>query len=558
MALDDATSKKWIRCKADEMAYDAGCRVDESRGQLVLDFWETNLKLYEGAFAGLPFKAQPWQHDFVMRLFGWVEYSEKWQRWVRRFRTCNLWIPKKNGKSPTLAAIGLYLLFADGEQGGKTYFFAKDGQQARDIAGTHALKMFYSSDVLSDPDRASVNKNLMQITDWTTNSILRPASSGNARSKDSKEGLNGNILIDETHVVDRDAVDILAGAGISREEPLRVEVSTAGSNPAGYGKWRFDYGEKVNAGLVEDLQHLHIAYAVPQNLTDAELAKDPEHYGKLANPGWGHTIDPKEFTRSYKRACVSPHELSKFKMYRLNVWANADNPWLNPLHWSNCATKDRAKYLDSLRGSMCWAGLDLSKTRDTTALVLCFEPESAGKPYRLLPFFFLPEESAGQMRDKVPYQDWQASGSITLTDGNVTDYEAIKQFIVSLREEYDIQQLFFDPWNASHLCQQLDTEGLSCIEFGQGVSRMNEPTKEFERLVTSRMIEHDDNPCMNWQIGNATVKSDANGNVKVVKPKPDDYRKVDGCVAAIMALQGAMSGMGGATTYYDENELEIG
>src|SRR5262249_57614699 len=122
--------------------------LDEGRGQCAVTWIESYCRLYEGDWAGQPMKLSDWQLDCTMRLFGWIRYSEKWKRWIRRFRAASIWVAKKNKKSPTLAAWGLYLLCGDGEQGQKIFHAAKDGQQARKIAGEHAKQMLLQSDEL--------------------------------------------------------------------------------------------------------------------------------------------------------------------------------------------------------------------------------------------------------------------------------------------------------------------------------------------------------------------------------------------------------------------------
>ena len=289
----DKLTKRWIRNESDERAAAAGYRFDEAKGQFVVDWMYEYLCLYEGDWAGEPFVCKDWQLEATMRLFGWIKQSDRWGRDVRRFRKASIWVAKKNKKSPTLAAWGLYLLAGDGEQGQKVFVAAKDGQQAREIAGKHAVEMMLQSPQLST--ECKLNKNSMQITHESTRSFLRPLSSANTRIKEAKEGINGSVLIDETHVVDRDFINRISRAGISRSEPLHIEVSTAGNNPDSYGKERYDYAQRVLRGEHVDHQLFAMCHEAPQDLTDADLDADPVKYGKMANPAWGHTIGEEEY-----------------------------------------------------------------------------------------------------------------------------------------------------------------------------------------------------------------------------------------------------------------------
>ena len=268
IALPDNTNL-WIRNAADERAVRDGCWFDTQAAAWAVWWIEHYCTLYEGRYAGQPMwlrgchdhdslpkahsiefdKALPtyaerlqahaeymrdglacdWQLDAVARLFGWQYNNPEIPRPIRRFTDASWWVPKKNKKSPTLAAIGLYLLCGDGEMGQKVYFGAKDGQQAKDIAGKHAIEMMLQNPLLVS--ECSHHKNTAQITHHPTKSILKPLSSNNSANQESKEGLNGSLLIDETHVVDRAFMARVDRMGISRDEPIILTTSTAGNNP---------------------------------------------------------------------------------------------------------------------------------------------------------------------------------------------------------------------------------------------------------------------------------------------------------------------------------------
>jgi len=316
----DALTRRWIRNESDERAAANGCWFDEARAQHVIDFAEQCLCLYEGDDAGRPLIPRDWQIEVTMRLFGWVRFDADWGRSVRRFRKAGIWVPKKNKKSPTLAWWGIYLFCRDGEPGQKIFSAAKDGEQAK-IAHRHALEMVASSPELST--ECKINKSTLQITHLATRSTYSILAGDNA---ESREGINGSLLIDECHVVSKKLAKIIKGAGISRSEPLQIEVSTAGNNTDSYGKERYDYGKGVESGAFHDERFLFVAYEAPQTLTDAELDADPAKYGRMANPAWGHTVKPGEFLDDYNASKNSLSELTTFKTYRLNIWSQSANP----------------------------------------------------------------------------------------------------------------------------------------------------------------------------------------------------------------------------------------
>ncbi len=323
----DKITRRWIRNKIDERAaLDYGCRFNEERAAHVCDFFQSHLVLYEGAeYAGQLIKLMPWQVEFLSQAFGWEIWSDDWQRWVRRFNTVFCWCPKKQGKSPLAAGVGLYHLVADGEQGNHVHLAARDGKQAR-IMMKHAHAFVNSSPNLAAA--CTIVKRDGSIIHHETQSDFAVVSGDNIKGQ---EGLNGSgLIIDECHVVNRKLAKTLEHLGASRSEPMQFGVSTAGNDPDGWGYGQYDYGKKVAAGLIHDIHFLHVFYGVDETAGPDVLA-NPKTW-KAANPSWGHTIKPAEFKTRHDRALGQGiADYNEFCMYRLNRWQRALSPWL-PYH----------------------------------------------------------------------------------------------------------------------------------------------------------------------------------------------------------------------------------
>tara|TARA_B100000809_G_scaffold154054_1_gene151426 strand:- start:6850 stop:8487 length:1638 start_codon:yes stop_codon:yes gene_type:complete len=544
--MADKVTARWTLNDADERAVVNGCRMDETRGQHIIDFCQQHLRLYEGEYAGQRVELMDWQHDLLMRLFGWVKFSDDWNREVRRFTRCSLWVPKKSGKSPLAAMVGLYLMTADGERGQKVFSAAKDGKQAG-IVHAHAKAMVEMSPALAAECKINNTSGVIAHTPTrSTYSILR------GDNIKGQEGLNGSVIIDETHVVDSRLASVLEYMGASRAEPIQFEVSTAGNNPQGYGKRQWDYGRAVNEGMIHDDSFLAVEYSAPQATTDADCG-DVEIW-KAANPSWGVTIKQGEFEQSYQRAQRSLTDFQTWKMYRLNIWTSAQNIWLRKADWKECQADITE---DEMAGRDCFIGLDLSRTRDMTAAV-CVFPGDDGETYTVLPYFWLPEETAKANSHLASYLDWSAGGYLELTPGNVVDYSYVEQRIIDLAGLFNVQGLVFDPTYAEELTQRLEANnGIPREAFRQTIMMFAGPTAEFERLVIGKHLRHPGHPVLDWQAGHVQVKQDNNANKRPVKPVHDDPKKIDGIVAAIMALGRAQAEAPPVYDYYEDNTLEL-
>lgn len=545
----DSLTKRWIQNASDERAASRGCRFDGYRADHVCEFFETTLVLYEGERAGQPFSLMEWQRDLLSRLFGWVRFSDFYGREIRRFKQASVWKPKKNGKSPTLAGIGCYLLYCEGEGGQKIYTAAKDGKQAR-IAHEHAMQMVLQNELLSRISK--VHRGTGEIYFPEIHGTYGILAGDNIKGQ---EGRNASILVDETHVVDERLAKVIRYAGISKAEGLFAEFSTTGDDTESYGKKQQDYGRTVESGEVDDDSFLFHCHEAPLTASDEDLCNDRSLW-YAANPALGVILDEAEFAASLTQARTKGvADWRTFKMYRFNHWTESVGAWLSPEDWRKARVS--ATWQD-FAGEPCWVGLDLSKARDTTAAVFVFkEGEADESTFTLVPFFWLPKNEAERIGHKVPYLEWAKSGAIRLIDGKAVDYQVVLSDLVELCGAVDVRTVCFDKHYAENLTQELADEcGMERREFPQTMTEFAGPTATFERLLLDGKLKHSGNPVFDWHAKNVAVKTDLNNNKRPVKPKDDDVRKIDGIVAAIMGLAAAIQDSGGG--FYEHNELEVG
>ena len=168
-----------------------------------------------------------------------------------------------------------------------------------------------------------------------------------------------------------------------------------------------------------------------------------------------------------------------------------------------------------------WVGVDLSATTDITAVVALVEDSENPEIYDVVPFFFVPEERIVERsrRDRVPYVLWRDQGYIVATEGNIVDYDVVRQQVRELGEVLDVVEIPIDRWNSTGLQTQLTGDGFVVAQFGQGFASMSAPTKELERMLLSKRLRHGGNPVLRWMASNVAVVQDAAGNMKPAKDK---------------------------------------
>lgn len=499
-------------------------------------FVERYLRHTKGRWAGDSFLLQDWQRDEIIRpLFGWKRSDG-----TRRYRTAYIEIPRKNGKSTLSSALALYLLFADGEPGAEVYSAAADRDQAR-IVFDQAKAMVEESPSLAK--RATLYKNSIVIP--KTRSTYRVLSA----DAFTKHGLNASgVIFDELHAQpNRELYDVLTTSTGARAQPLMVMITTAGYDRESICWEQHEYARQLLEGVLTDPSYF--AYIAAADFEDDWT--DPAIWAK-ANPGLDVTVSSEYLEEQCTRARQTPAYQNTFRRLHLNQWTSQESRWLDMQAWDKCADP-----LPDLAGRACYAGLDLASTTDIAALVLCFPPVEEKEPFWLIPFFWIPSDNMIERarRDRVPYDAWARDGLISATPGNVIDYTYIRQQINELGEAYQIKQIAFDRWGAELLRQQLEEDGFEMVQMGQGFASMSAPSKELLRLVLSRGLMHGGNPVLRWMADNVTVKQDAAGNLKPDKGKSRE--KIDGIVAAIMAIDRATRNDGEKPSVYEERGVRV-
>ncbi|OUZ05855.1 terminase [Bacillus pumilus] len=226
----------------------------------------------------------------------------------------------------------------------------------------------------------------------------------------------------------------------------------------------------------------------------------------------------------------------------MNIWVNRkENGYMDMSRWNKC---DGLIELSELRGMECTVGADLSAKIDLTSVDFEFRKD---EEYIVLSHSFIPEDTlAEKMKtDKVPYDIWAQQGWITVTPGSVVDYNFVKEYIKTMESdnEFKIKEICADPWNATQFMQDMEAEGYVVVEIRQGMATLSGPTKDFREQVYQKKIIHNNNPVLNWAIGNAVTKQDANENIMLDKSKATE--RIDPIAAVINSHVRCMLKAGG-------------
>lgn len=512
----DPTTTAWIRNRSDQIAAERGYFYHPASAERVILF----------AQAICHTTPMPWQADVIRRLYGWRKPDGS-----RRFTRGYISVAKKNGKTLLASLLSAYTLICEG---GSVVSAANCRTQAAEVFADmekfvlHSPALRKRCKVVPSTKRILVNSTLANYHAMTADA----ATGDGVRAKLS--------ILDEYHrFTSSDMYDILQPAGVGQVEPLFITITTSGSSLVSPCGNLYEYAKRVEAGNIIDDAELGFFTAIYEAEEEDDISLEATWH--KANPALGYAMDLPQFRADFCEASQSPTRLATYRRLHMNQWVSADTEgaWLDQECWANCF--DPSVTPDMLKGRECWAGLDLSSTRDVTALVLIFKLDS-GK-YYLLPHFWLPaaDMQKRERRDGVPYWSWAQvpANNLTLTEGNVVDYSFLRTKIGELRTLYQIQNVRYDRWNSQQLINDLVQDGANMVPFGQGYGSMNGPSKDFERLVLSSAMHHGNNPLLNHMAAKVVIATDSAGNIKPCKQK--STQRIDGIVASVMALAGAIA-----------------
>lgn len=497
------------------------------RAERVQKFIESYCTYSKGEWAGQPFRLLPWQHDeLILPLFGTINDDG-----YRQFRTAYCEIPKKNGKTELCAALGLYMLTNDGEDGAEVYLAAADRDQAS-IAYLAASAM-----VRNNPNLEKHLKTLdsrKRIIYQKKNSFMQVLSSESY----TKHGLSPScVIIDEIHAHPNDELwtVLTAGTDYARRQQVVLVITTAGIYNKESIWWRLrSKAQQVAAGVIEDPRFLPVLY-----LADPEK-DDPgdEELWKRVNPSLNQIFTLDKIRQDYNEARQNPIDFANFCRFRLNIPIKQQSRWMPMGAWDKCGGEIQ---MEVLTGKVCFGGLDLSSKLDLSAYVLVFPPQAGIDKWVVLPRFYCPDDSIVQRSrsDRVPYLAWADAGHIKSTPGNVIDYAYIENDILEDSRRFQLLEIAYDPWGATDLAVRLLNEhGINVCEMRQGAKSFSEPAKDILVKVMQGQINQGKHPVLRWCTDNLVMVPDANENIRPAKDKATD--RIDGFVALIMAWARAM------------------
>lgn len=489
-----------------------------------IKFIEGFCKHSKGSVAGKSFIMELWQKALVAAMFGIVHKIDG----TRKYREVILIVARKNGKSTLAAAIGLYLMIADGEGGAEIYAVASKKDQAK-IIWLESKKMVKKSPVLLKRIKPLV----AEMTSEVNESIFKPLG----RDSDSLDGLNVHgALLDEIHAwKDKNLYDVIVDGTSSREEPMIFITTTAGTIRESVYDMKYDECELILNGYGDpDGYHDERVLPVIYELDSRTEWTDESCYAK-ANPGLGTIKKLDNLTSKVNKAKANPLLVKNLLTKDFNIRETSSETWLTFEELNNKDLFD----ITTMNVNYGIGGTDLSKTTDLTCAVVIFMCPGEETIYCLC-MAWLPEDLLEErtQEDKIPYDLWVEQGLMRTCPGNKVHPKYVTEWFCEIRDEYGIYLpwIGYDAWSASYWAEEMagyfGKEAM--VPVHQGKKTLSEPMYQLKADLKSKIINYNNNPIMKWCLSNVAIDIDKNENIQPCKTN-NKRRRIDMAAALLDA-----------------------
>ncbi len=491
---------------------DAGFYFDADRAERYLRIVQ-RFEHVKGVWPTKNIVYEPWQKWIWMNIMGFYNKDSNF----RRFRLVHCELPRGQGKSLMASQCALYFLACDNPVGNEISTLATRREQARIVLDSARAMARKSKSYLK---ATGVEVLAHTIVHRKSNSFVRAMSS----DESGLDGLNDILAVmDELHAMKRETFDVIYSGMSKRRDSLTLCITTAGFDVDSVGYSQMTYAKKVATGEVKDEQFFSAIFTVDEG----DDIWNPITWRK-ANPAWGISVDPVTFEAKALKAKETPSDIPNFKVKHLNIWLSEMRAFYDTAKWDLCA--DPTLKLEDFKGQKCITSLDLASKIDLTSIGIIFRKDGI---YYIFDKSFIPEDTVKDVRNSL-YENCIGTGHLISTPGGAIDHERIRKEVLDLKRDFKIQEMAYDPWNATELAQTLVKDRVEMLEFRMNTSNLSEPTKQLDALIRQGKIRHNGSPLLRWAISNVVCKEDAAGNV--FPRKSHEKLKIDPAIALIMAL----------------------
>jgi len=518
---------KYFRMPTDSLAMEAGCVFRPEYAERYIRFFEEVLR----------FNLIDWQRKLLYTLFGWRRKDG-----TVRFRSANIWISRKNGKSEFAAALAIAMMVLAEDDSPCIYMVGTTNKQAR-IVYESAMKRCIEIPALSS--RMHVNEKMIK---YPKRFGKIEALAGDTTGGGKYDGLNAaGVVIDEcwAYTLSQEKmVHSLLASTRAKKNSLILQISHSGIANYGYGHNQYLADRRLLDTGDGSIYHFALIFEADPTNWETESGLNIDEVRK-ANPSLGVTFDVERLQEDYETAKRNPSLLPLYLSESMGVWRSRsdDHQWISSDDWDKCRGELSLPQLrQSMLGKRVYVGIDLSKNNDMTAITIVHNREDGG--IDVLTECFIPRDvmSKNEQSHKINYSLYAQQGLLHITDGNIVDREYVFRRVNEICKEFDVEEIAYDRAMSVDLLDSFNKYApenfKKFVEYSATAMQLTPPIQEWERLVLGKKIRHAGNPLFTLQVLNAKLKPNADGSLFRIVKKVENNKsyKIDSLFAGVIAL----------------------
>ena len=512
---------------------------DQKKANDAIEWIESKCFHTEGPLAPGRVSLEVWQKAFISCVYGLVDAEGR-----RQFREIILLVGRKNGKTKIASSLGEYTWRLEGGYGARVFCIAPKLDQA-DLVYNDIWQM-----VTLDPEWQEL-RDVVKETDAQHRKIHDDSELARHRQTDlsipatnstvkkiafsakKSDGFNPSLAIcDEVAAWEGDKglkqYEVMKSGMGARPEGLLLSCTTAGYISDGIYDELIKRSTRFLLGDSKERKLLPFLYMID----DLDKWNDINELRK-ANPNLGVSVSVDYMLEEIAIAEGSLSKRAEFMCKYCNIKQNSSLAWL-PAQAIE-AISGKAIEIESLRGSYCVAGLDLSQTTDLTAAVAVIEKNGR---LNVIAHFWMPSQKIDEAteRDGVPYWTYVKRGFLSLCGDNFVDYHDVYRWFEKLVRVHEIYPLKvgYDRYSSQYLVKDLEADGFQCDDVYQG-DNLWPVLQELEGLIKDKRIYIGDNDLLKMHLLNSAIKMSAErGRGRLIKINPTS--RIDGTAALTDAI----------------------
>lgn len=462
---------------------------------------------------GVPLVLLPWQKFIIYNIMGFYEKGTD----IRKYKEAFIYIARKNGKTSFAAALAWALALYYRRSGSTCYIVAAALKQALESFNFIRFNIKYMGE--DDTFRILDNNAEHSITREFNNGSVRIEAL--ASNPDKQDSLNANLaILDEIHAYKTPKnYNLFKEMMKAYTNKLLIGITTAGDNMNSFCYRKLKYCKKILDGSVKDEQYfVFIAKADQDDKGNVDYKSPVAH--EQANPSYGITVRPDELVNDALQAEEDPQQRKDFLSKSLNVYTSANESYFDIRDFINSNKKYNWSLKELSKLPIRWyGGADLAKMHDLTAAALYGNYKGVDI---VITHAFFPRVRAAikQEEDSIPIYEWADENLLTLTNGEVTDFDEVVKWFQKMRQlGFKIHQVGFDRKFAEEFYIKMKAKRFKMVNEIQASYYKSQGFRRIERSVKSGKFYYLGSSAYEYCVENVSAKEGVDDVIKYEKIK---------------------------------------